>query len=58
MQLGYEPGAGRFVLLARHQDRLRLAAMIDRIIGAAEAIVVIAVLVMVVLPGLAGVFAP
>jgi len=38
------------MLLARHQDRLRLAAVriVDRFIGAAEAIVVIAVLALVV----------
>ena len=48
MQLGHQPGAGRPVLLARHQGRLRLAAMIDRIIGAAEAIVVSAVLAAIV----------
>ena len=35
--------------MGRYQDRLRLAAMIDRLIGAAEAIVSVAVLVLAVL---------
>jgi len=51
VQLGYEPGAGRPVLLARDQDGLRLAAVriVDRLIGAAEAMVVSAVLTGIVL---------
>jgi hypothetical protein len=49
VQLGDKSRTGRPVLLARDQDRLRLATMIDRLIGAAEVIVVGTVMAAIVI---------